>query len=93
MGLNLKINRIIFSTTRKYKQKAKDFEKLTESEVKQIAGRAGRSESTGYVSAFNPEDLEYVKKIIEKSNSSRSNFRIIDEFQLRIFLFKDSTHN
>ncbi|KAH0556223.1 hypothetical protein GP486_005852 [Trichoglossum hirsutum] len=41
MGLNLSIKRIIFETTRKIAGGC-DFENLTTSEIKQIAGRAGR---------------------------------------------------
>jgi ATP-dependent RNA helicase SUPV3L1/SUV3 len=40
MGLNLNIGRLIFSTLSKYD--GKDMRPLTTSEIKQIAGRAGR---------------------------------------------------
>ena len=59
MGLNLNIKRIIFANTSK--MDAKGHRKLTEFEVRQIAGRAGRSTNEGYVSAFKKSDLEYVR--------------------------------
>lgn len=52
MGLNLSIQRIIFSTLEKFD--GEDDRHLTVSEIKQIAGRAGRYQSryeNGFVSA------------------------------------------
>lgn len=40
MGLNLNIRRVVFSTVRKFDGTEK--RQLTDSEIKQIAGRAGR---------------------------------------------------
>lgn len=76
--MNLRIKRIIFSTIRK-----NDGEKiriLTESEIKQIAGRAGRSTTTGLVSAMNCEDLKYIKEVITNSNHTKDerNIEIVD---------------
>lgn len=59
MGLNLKINRIIFSEVEKSK-----FGRIPKTLVKQIAGRAGRSTSDGYVSAMYPKDLEYIRECL-----------------------------
>ena len=47
MGLNLKINRIIFhSMNRKFKN---NYQILDDHEVKQISGRAGRDNQSGLV--------------------------------------------
>lgn len=65
MGLNLPVQRIIFIETEKFdgtKQR-----KLAISEVKQIAGRAGRYGvyDTGYVSAMGVEELAYIDSLYE----------------------------
>lgn len=57
MGLNLNINRIIFSTCTKMKSK----KQIDASLLKQIAGRAGRSTRDGYVTAFTERDLNYIR--------------------------------
>lgn len=81
MGLNLKIDRIIFSTHKKFNGRSKA--QLEPPHVKQIAGRAGRfkvapvkdsnsestndnskSESIGYVSAFDSGTLDYIRKCL-----------------------------
>ena len=85
MGLNLKIDRIIFYNIKKFISNKKDYILLSDSEVKQIAGRAGRSDTIGYVSALNMKDLEYIKEIINKSVSKRSNVRNIKEITLCIY--------
>lgn len=63
MGLNLKIRRVVFVTVDKFD--GKEMTKLTASQVKQIAGRAGRFSSegklVGYVTAFGQNTLEYVR--------------------------------
>lgn len=56
MGLNLEINRIIFSSVSKFKSGL-----LEKSLVKQIAGRAGRSSKDGYVAAMWERDLDHIK--------------------------------
>ena len=63
MGLNLPVRRIVFLQTEKFDGKEK--RKLTVSEVRQIAGRAGRFSiyDTGYVSACGEEQWRYVKDI------------------------------
>ncbi|KAF3771959.1 DExH-box ATP-dependent RNA helicase DExH16 [Nymphaea thermarum] len=58
MGLNLNISRIIFSTLKKFD--GSEMRKLTVSEIKQIAGRAGRYGSkfpNGEVTCLDGEDL------------------------------------
>lgn len=59
MGLNLAISRIIFSSVEKQRSGLIDASLL-----KQIAGRAGRSSTDGFVTAFYEKDLEYIKKCI-----------------------------
>jgi superfamily II RNA helicase len=83
MGLNLKINRIIFSNIRKFNSSKKEHSILSDSELKQIAGRAGRSDSVGFVSALYMKDLDYVKEIMKKSISKRSEKRLVEEITLR----------
>lgn len=53
MGMNLPIKRIVFSTLTKYINSQEN--PITDSEIKQIAGRAGRYQKfpTGYVSCLN----------------------------------------
>lgn len=61
MGLNLSVRRVVLSETTKY-----DGERsraLTATEIKQVAGRAGRYGSRfaeGFVTCFQPSDLRYV---------------------------------
>ncbi len=64
MGLNLPIQRIIFSTTSKWNGKAERW--LGAMETRQIAGRAGRYglHETGKVTAFTERDLERVRDAV-----------------------------
>ncbi|KAG7192309.1 RNA helicase [Scheffersomyces spartinae] len=71
MGLNLKINRVIFSSVKKFD--GTEMRELTPSQTKQIAGRAGRyssekGELTGYVSAFSFKDLRFIKRQMKVAN-------------------------
>lgn len=77
MGLNLPAARVIFSTTTKFDGKEK--RKLLPTEVKQIAGRAGRFGlfEKGEYSAFSRYDLNYLKDIAhEKLNESFEKMQI-----------------
>lgn len=74
MGLNLNINRIIFHSILRYDGKNKV--KISETEVKQIAGRAGRSTKNGKVTAVNKSDHQYIKEIIDKANEENLNKEI-----------------
>jgi hypothetical protein len=65
MGLNLKINRIIFSNV--YKIFRGDRVKIVPQLVRQIAGRAGRSNSDGFVTAFYDDDLEYIRECLKQA--------------------------
>lgn len=62
MGMNLPIRRVVFLQTAKYD--GKDDRMLTSSEVKQIAGRAGRYGiyDTGYVTSY--YDYEIIKRLL-----------------------------
>lgn len=65
MGLNLNIRRIIFNTI--YKSDGENIVQLDHSDIKQIAGRAGRRNSpfpNGEVTCRDPEDLSYIQKML-----------------------------
>ncbi|WP_051656443.1 DEAD/DEAH box helicase [Butyrivibrio sp. AE3004] len=64
MGMNLPIRRIVFLQTMKFD--GKDDRRLNASEVKQIAGRAGRYGiyDTGYVTSY--FDYEMIEKLLNK---------------------------
>lgn len=72
MGLNLKIKRVVFSGVKKFN--GSEMVNLPVTNIKQIAGRAGRFSATegkqdGYVSAFNFENWKYVKRrLFKKAN-------------------------
>ncbi|KAG7660558.1 uncharacterized protein J8A68_005977 [[Candida] subhashii] len=64
MGLNLKIKRIVFSNIVKFGSR------LTNSEARQIGGRAGRYSAKeafpeGFVTALDSKDLAFIKKCFE----------------------------
>ena len=66
MGLNLNIGRVIFHTTIKKGEDAAYF--VEPSQVKQIAGRAGRLSSkykVGYVTAWQEADLAYIRAVMQ----------------------------
>ncbi len=65
MGLNLPVKRIVFLQWEKYDGVSR--RPLLVSEIKQIAGRAGRYGiyDTGYVNAMGPEALAYVRERYE----------------------------
>lgn len=66
MGLNLKINRVIFTTTQKYNGKTNIT--LSDSNIKQIGGRAGRfgvGEGEGHITAISKDELHVIKRAID----------------------------
>eukprot|EP00879_Flechtneria_rotunda_P023857 GHRR01025266.1.p1 GENE.GHRR01025266.1~~GHRR01025266.1.p1 ORF type:complete len:416 (+),score=89.85 GHRR01025266.1:337-1584(+) len=65
MGLNLNIRRIVFAALHKYD--GSELRALQPSEVKQIAGRAGRYNSghaAGYVSTLRPSDMSLLRRAL-----------------------------
>ncbi len=62
MGLNLPVQRIVFMQTVKYD--GKETRPLIASEIKQIAGRAGRYgiHDAGYVNAMGEEELSFIQE-------------------------------
>ena len=79
MGLNLKIKRIVFSSTNKYN--GTELKNLTPSQVKQIAGRAGRfsvekGSQEGFVTALTRESLVFIKKNMDTPIEYLSRARI-----------------
>ncbi|KAH6919301.1 ATP-dependent RNA helicase suv3 [Coprinopsis sp. MPI-PUGE-AT-0042] len=67
MGLNLKIRRVIFEAVAKFSGQAEQI--LSVSQVKQIAGRAGRfglhEEPGGYATTLNEADLSYLRESVK----------------------------
>lgn len=65
MGLNLPVRRIVFLQANKYDGVSR--RPLNVSEIKQIAGRAGRFGiyNSGYVNAMGEEELEYIRERYE----------------------------
>ena len=66
MGLNLNIKRIIFNSIFKFNGEA--VVRLSHSEIKQIAGRAGRRNSpypNGEVTCRDPRDLSYIRQCLD----------------------------
>lgn len=57
MGINLPVNRVIFLETEKYN--GKEVAPLDTSTIKQVAGRAGRNEETGFVSSI--QDIGFIE--------------------------------
>lgn len=68
LGLNLNIKRIIFSSLEKQINNQKIT--INQSDIKQIAGRAGRSTNTGYVTAFEEKDLHVIRESLKDVNQS-----------------------
>ena len=67
MGLNLPVRRIVFLQMNKFDGRGNRL--LTASEIKQIAGRAGRFGifDTGYVTAAGEDNLEYLREHFEQT--------------------------
>lgn len=66
MGLNLPVRRIVFLQTEKFDGTAR--RPLTVSEIRQIAGRAGRFGiyDTGYINGMGEESLSYIRERYEQ---------------------------
>lgn len=69
MGLNLPIKYVIFSEVTKFNGKTTDF--LSSTEVKQIAGRAGRfgKYPEGFYTGTSKADLLFLKRVMEESDT------------------------
>lgn len=82
MGLNLPIDRVIFSTLQKYDGICT--RRLLDSEIKQISGRAGRFQNIGYVTVLDKsgnmkinKDYDNIKNILESElNEDNSLFDV-----------------
>lgn len=70
MGLNLPIRRVVFSSTHKFDGVAP--RDLNATEVRQIAGRAGRFGiyPVGYVNAFEDDDLRHLDHMLMTSDTA-----------------------
>lgn len=79
MGLNLPIDRIIFSTLNKYD--GYENRKLNSTEIKQIAGRAGRYNSNGFVGILDDyvenNGNKYIKKNLKLVDPNIIKFPIV----------------
>ncbi len=90
MGLNLNINRIIFSTCSKQRDNNVN---IDISLLKQIAGRAGRSSRDGYVTAFRQKDLDYIKECLGNSVSKGevpTDFKAPAEILTKEYIFTEN---
>ncbi|KAG7830667.1 hypothetical protein KL919_001883 [Ogataea angusta] len=66
MGLNLKINRVVFTTLEKYD--GRRMTALSNSSIKQIGGRAGRygiGEGVGHITALTEADLNKIRVVMQ----------------------------
>ncbi|XP_010256128.1 PREDICTED: ATP-dependent RNA helicase SUV3, mitochondrial isoform X2 [Nelumbo nucifera] len=87
MGLNLNISRIIFSTLKKFD--GTDMRELTVSEIKQIAGRAGRFGSKfpcGEVTCIDAEDLPLLHSSLKSPSPDLESAGLFPTFDL-LFLY------
>ena len=63
MGLNLSINRIVFTSIEKFDGQKRRL--LSSSEIKQIGGRAGRGDDDGVITCLDPKDLSHIYQCIK----------------------------
>ncbi|KAF2072961.1 hypothetical protein CYY_005727 [Polysphondylium violaceum] len=97
MGLNLNIRRIIFSESEKFDGIKK--RPLLPTEIKQIAGRAGRFKSEfpqGYVTSLESKDIQFIEQCLNQSNISTERagvFPTVEQIELfsRLDELKDVT--
>jgi len=73
-GLNLNINRVIFTSLRKFDGRAS--RSLTPSEIKQVGGRAGRKWNAGCITAATHQDLQKIRKALLSKASPLESFRV-----------------
>ncbi|KAI0713687.1 P-loop containing nucleoside triphosphate hydrolase protein [Earliella scabrosa] len=84
MGLNLKIKRVIFETVSKFD--GGSLRPLSVSQIKQIAGRAGRyglhqKDSVGVVTTLHPGDLDLVRQALKSSSPPLQHARLQMNYQ------------
>ena len=92
MGLNLPIRRVIFSSAHKFDGQASRL--LNATEVRQIAGRAGRYGiyPEGYVSAFEDDDLRHITHMLETSDTAEMDKLPVSFGRLEAKWLADSMH-
>lgn len=93
MGLNLPIRRVVFSTTHKFDGVAT--RELNATEVRQIAGRAGRYGiyPTGYVNAFENDELLHIEHMLSTSDIAELTKLPITPNLFHMQTLSDSRHN
>ncbi|KYQ93013.1 Mitochondrial RNA helicase [Tieghemostelium lacteum] len=96
MGINLNIKRIIFSSMMKFD--GENQRNLYDSEIKQIAGRAGRYKSDekakGLVTSFERRDLEAIGKALDSSNIASERAAVFPQYQqLELFSKHEDNSN
>jgi ATP-dependent RNA helicase SUPV3L1/SUV3 len=93
MGLNLPIRRVVFSSTHKFDGVAT--RELNATEVRQIAGRAGRYGiyPTGYVNAFENDELIHLKHMLATSDTAELQRLPITPNLFHMQALSDSRHS
>src|SRR5690606_32236175 len=93
MGLNLPIRRVIFSTVEKFDGIA--HRRLNPTETRQIAGRAGRYGiyPTGFVSAFEQDDLLHLEHALHASDLADLQRLPISPFFGHVEVLADMLHS
>ncbi len=93
MGLNLPIRRIVFSSTHKFDGVAP--RDLNATEVRQIAGRAGRYGiyPVGYVNAFEDDELRHLDHMLTTSDTAEMTRLPITPNLFHMQTLSDARHN
>lgn len=93
MGLNLPIRRVVFSSAHKFDGVAQ--RDLNATEVRQIAGRAGRygMYPTGYVNAFEDDDLRHLDHMLMASDAAVMTRLPITPSLFHVQMLSDARHN
>jgi ATP-dependent RNA helicase SUPV3L1/SUV3 len=93
MGLNLPIRRVVFSTTHKFDGIATS--DLNATEVRQIAGRAGRYGiyPVGYVNAFEDDELMHLDHMLTTSDTSEIRKLSVTPNLFHMQVLSDTCHN
>lgn len=93
MGLNLPIRRVVFSATHKFDGVAT--RDLNATEVRQIAGRAGRYGiyPTGYVNAFEDDELLHLQHMLTTSDTAEMTRLPVTPNLFHMQVLSDTRHN